>query len=229
MISKKRILLVEDDKRLSHMISHVLRQEGYLVTCCYDGHAALEKLASESFDVILLDMMLPRLNGINVLEQILPEYMGVIIMMTASNDEYLEADALALGVHDFITKPIRPHILVAKVKVLMRLAGQVPTCKKSVFQIQDLTLNTTNRSFYLDDMPVELTEAEFSLMHYLMSNPGEILDRASIISAIRGIDYDGHDRSIDMRLSNLRKKLNDTVPPFKYIKTVRGVGYVLRE
>ncbi|BBN80664.1 DNA-binding response regulator [Pseudoalteromonas sp. A25] len=229
MANKKRILLVEDDKRLSHMISHVLRHEGYLVTCAFDGQVALEKVNSELYDVILLDMMLPRLNGISVLEQILPEYTGVIIMMTASNDECLEADALALGVHDFITKPIRPHILVAKVKALSRLAGQAPTCRKSVFQIQDLTLNTSNRSFYLDDTPVELTEAEFSLMYYLMSHPGEILDRASIISAVRGIEYDGHDRSIDMRLSSLRKKMNDNVPPYKYIKTVRGVGYVLRE
>ncbi|TMP76843.1 DNA-binding response regulator, partial [Pseudoalteromonas ruthenica] len=120
-------------------------------TCAFDGQIALEKLNGELFDVILLDMMLPRLNGISVLEQILPEYTGVIVMMTASNDEYLEADALALGVHDFINKPIRPHILVAKVKALIRLAGQAPTFRKSVFQIQDLTLNTSNRSFHLDD------------------------------------------------------------------------------
>lgn len=229
MTNRKHILLVEDDKRLSHMILHVLRHEGYAVSCAYDGESALHKISAESFDVILLDMMLPKLNGIGVLEQILPQFTGVIIMMTASNDEYLEADALALGVHDFITKPIRPHILVAKVKALSRLAGQTPSCKKSLFQIQDLTLNTSNRSFHVDDTAVELTEAEFSLMYYLMSHPGEILDRASIISAVRGIEYDGHDRSIDMRLSSLRKKMNDSIPPYKYIKTVRGVGYVLRE
>lgn len=229
MVHKKRILLVEDDKRLSHMISHVLRHEGCLVTCTFDGQVAVEEIKKEQYDVVLLDMMLPRLNGIGVLEQILPEFTGVIIMMTASNDEYLEADALTLGVHDFITKPIRPHILVAKVKTLSRLASKNPAGRKSVIQIQDLTLNTSNRSFYLADIPLELTEAEFSLMYYLMSHPGEILDRASIISAVRGIEYDGYDRSIDMRLSSLRKKINDNVPPYKYIKTVRGVGYVLRE
>lgn len=229
MTAKKRVLIVEDDIRLSHMISHVLRNEGFTVTSVFDGQAALDKLSYDAFDVVLLDMMLPKLDGIHILKAILPDFSGVIIMMTASSDECLEENALTLGVHDFIAKPIRPHILVAKVKALTRLAGQTTTCQKSVFQIQDLTLNTSNRSFYLDDIPVELSEAEFSLMHYLMSNPGEVCDRASIIAAIRGIEYDGQDRSIDMRLSTLRKKLNDTVPPFKYIKTVRGIGYVLRE
>ena len=152
-------------------------------------------------------------------------------MITASDRPQLEEQAFDLGVHDYIQKPLRPHILFAKLKALIRLAqGQTNELTTSEFyQVQNLKLDPASRQFFIDDEAVVLTDAEFAIAEYLMARPGVVLARSDIVAALRGIEYDGLDRAIDMRISSLRKKMDDSVPPYKYIKTVRSRGYMLAD
>lgn len=221
----KRILLVEDDDRLREMLTTFLKTEGYEVTEVADGEQAIALFSEQAPDILLLDMMLPGADGLTILQRVSPLEKVIVIMITAQQDEFLELSALNLGVHDFLTKPLRPHILLAKLKALSRLSAIEVNSEKCI-TVQDVTLNSEQRSLTLQGIPIETSDAEFDLAHYLMRFAGEVVSREQIIEALRGIDYDGFDRSIDMRISSLRKKLNDIVPPYKYIKTVRTKGYV---
>lgn len=221
------ILLVEDDERLRQMLSTFLQSEGFKVTDVGDGQQAIDLLLQHKPDILLVDMMLPGADGLTILQKVGPLDNVIVIMITAQDDEFLELSALNLGVHDFLTKPLRPHILLAKIKSLSRLSVvQDTTCKQDVLQVQDIELDLTNRSVRQQGEMIELSDAEFELAEFLMQQAGEVVSRERIIESLRGIDYDGFDRSIDMRISSLRKKLNDSVAPHKYLKTVRAKGYV---
>lgn len=221
----KRILLVEDDDRLRAMLATFLQTEGYEVTEAADGEQAIALFSEHAPDILLLDMMLPGADGLTILQRVAPLDNVIVVMITAQQDEFLELSALNLGVHDFLTKPLRPHILLAKLRALARLSN-TEVNSDGCITVQDVALNPEHRSLTLQGSPIEVSDAEFDLAHYLMKLAGEVVSREQIIEALRGIDYDGFDRSIDMRISSLRKKLNDTVPPYKYIKTIRTKGYV---
>jgi len=226
-ITADHVLIVEDDKRLNQMVADMLRSENYQTSSLYDGTSAIAFINSKQPDIVLLDMMLPNSDGLQVLRNINKRFTGIILMITARTEELLEVSALNLGVHDFLTKPVRPHILLAKLKALSRLNKKNPTSMDDVLEVQNLLINKNTREFYLDDELVGLTTAEYEILLLFMRSPAVILSREMIISEIRKIEYDGLDRSIDMRISSLRKKLDDTIAPYKYIKTVRGKGYIL--
>ncbi|SFD09499.1 response regulator transcription factor [Pseudoalteromonas denitrificans] len=226
-ILNKHILIIEDDKRLNQMMSDMLFNEGYQVNSIFDGLSAIAAIKNHNPDIILLDMMLPGCDGLDVLRNIPQGFAGIIFMITAKQDEFLEVSALNLGVHDYIEKPIRPHILLAKIKALSRLNENSCATHSDLIKVQDLKININSRQLFLSDTLIDVTEAEYEIMLYFMRNPGDILNREMIIKEIRNIEYDGLDRSIDMRVSSLRKKLFDTKPPYKYIKTIRAKGYIL--
>jgi len=146
---------------------------------------------------------------------------------TAKKDEFLEVSALNMGVHDFISKPIRPHVLVARLNALSRLNHPEIKISHNIFKVQDLSIKIDSRELFLDEKLIDITSGEYEIILYFMRNPATILSRNTIIKELRKIDYDGLDRSIDMRISSLRKKLNDNLPPYKYIKTIRAQGYML--
>ncbi|NQZ80753.1 MAG: response regulator transcription factor [Colwellia sp.] len=223
----KHIIVVEDDQRLNHMMSEMLSSEGYQTTSIFDGLAAIEAIENKQPDIVLLDMMLPGCDGLAVLRGISEEFTGIILMITAKKDDFLEVSALNLGVHDFITKPVRPHILLARIKALSRLNNNNHITNSEFIKVQNLKIDVNSRMLFLGDDAIDITDAEYEIILYFMSNPGIILNREMIINEIRKIEYDGFDRSIDMRISSLRKKLNDTAPPYKYIKTIRAKGYML--
>ncbi len=225
------LLIVEDDLSLNRMMSEALQTQGYRVNSATSGSQGLKLLREWQPDILLLDMMLPHFNGLELLRQAVPEYRGIVLMITASDRPQLEEQAFDLGVHDYIQKPLRPHILFAKLKALIRLAqGQATEPELGeCYRVQNLKLAPTSRQFFIDDEPVALTAAEFAIAEYLMAKPGVVLARSDIVAALRGIEYDGLDRAIDMRISSLRKKMSDSVPPYKYIKTVRGRGYMLAD
>ena len=223
----KHIIVVEDDQRLNHMMSEMLSSEGYQTTSIFDGLAAIEAIENKQPDIVLLDMMLPGCDGLAVLRGISEEFTGIILMITAKKDDFLEVSALNLGVHDFITKPVRPHILLARIKALSRLNNNNHITNYEFIKVQNLKIDVNSRMLFLGDDAIDITDAEYEIILYFMSNPGIILNREMIINEIRKIEYDGFDRSIDMRISSLRKKLNDTAPPYKYIKTIRAKGYML--
>lgn len=225
------ILVVEDDHSLNRMISEALVSQGYRVNSATTGIQGLKLVREWQPDILLLDMMLPNFNGLELLRQASPEYQGIVLMITASDRPQLEEQAFDFGVHDYIQKPLRPHILFAKLKALLRLAQghAVADLAHHHYRVQNLSLDPSSRQFYIDGESVILTDAEFSIAEYLMAKPGVVLARSDIVAALRGIEYDGLDRAIDMRISSLRKKMNDSVPPYKYIKTVRGRGYMLAQ
>ncbi|MBE0359854.1 response regulator transcription factor [Pseudoalteromonas aliena] len=226
-IKDKQILIVEDDIRLCEMMAEMLREEFYKVNCVNDGISAISSIIANQPDIVLLDMNLPGCNGLDILRKINGQFTGIILMITADNSEILEVSALNLGIHDFIIKPIRPHVLLAKLRALYRLTHQNELAENHLIKIQDLTININSRTFFVGEKTVSITAAEYEIILYFMNNPAIIHTREMIIKKIRNIEYDGLDRSIDMRISSLRRKLNDAIPPYKYIKTIRAKGYIL--
>ncbi|PKF59787.1 DNA-binding response regulator [Alteromonadales bacterium alter-6D02] len=228
-LTNAHILVVEDDQRLNQMMTEMLRAQSYQVSCVYDGLQAIEQINQNKPDIILLDMMLPGCDGLQVLRSINSSFSGIIIMITAQQNDFLEVSALNLGVHDYICKPVRPHILLARIRALSRLnqSNNISETAINSLRVQDLELNLNARQVSVAEQPIELSDAEFDLLSYFMRYPNTILSRDVLIGEVRNLAYDGFDRSIDMRISALRKKLQDSQPPYKYIKTVRAKGYIL--
>ena len=225
--NQKHIAIVEDDKRLNEMMADMLRNERYQISQIYDGLTAISTINKQLPDIVLLDMMLPGCDGLEVLRKISRDFSGIIIMITAKKDDFLEVSALNLGVHDFITKPVRPHVLLARLGALSRLNQKEIQVGQETLKVQNLSINMNKRELSLAGKHIDITSAEYEIILYFMRNPATILNRDMIIKEIRKIEYDGFDRSIDMRISSLRKKLDDTRPPYKYIKTIRSQGYIL--
>ncbi|WDE00311.1 response regulator transcription factor [Thalassomonas actiniarum] len=226
-MTQTNIILVEDDLRLASLISTFLTSEGFAVSHEARGDNAVALITDSKPDLVILDMNLPGLNGLEVCKEIRRSYRGAVIMVTANDDELTEVSALNFGVDDFIAKPIRPHVLLARINALFRRSQQNITAEpEHRLRIQDIVLDKQNRQVMQDQQTVTLSDAEFDVLAVLMENAGQILSRSQLFYAVRGIEYDGLDRSLDMRISSLRKQLNDLKAPHKYIKSVRGKGYL---
>ena len=220
------IVLVEDDKRLASLISGYLDSLGFRSQVIYDGAEAAEKIIRLQPDLVILDYMLPGKDGISICKEIRPAYPGPVIMLTASDDELTEVSALNQGFDDYLTKPLRPHILEARVKAVLRRTRVIDTASDQI-TCMDLSLDPKNRWVEQKGQRLDITDAEYDLLHILMNNQGKIISREELFVELRGIPYDGLDRSIDQRVVTLRKKLSDASPPYKYIQSVRGKGYLL--
>jgi two-component system response regulator RstA len=225
----KHILLVEDDTRLAALMQHFLRSEGFAVSHLARGDEVHSWVTAAAPDLIILDLMLPGLDGIAVCQQLRPDYAGPILMITAQDDEMTEACALNLGIDDFMSKPLRSHVLLARINALWRRSAAVssePEPGSPRLCVQDIQLDSVNRQVYQHQRLLEFTDAEFDLLQVLLQHAGQILSREHLFQTVRGIEYDGLDRSLDQRISTLRKKLDDSLPPHRYIKSVRSKGYL---
>ncbi|WDE04150.1 response regulator transcription factor [Thalassomonas viridans] len=226
-MTQTHIILVEDDLRLASLISSFLTSEGFSVTHEARGDNAVELILDAKPELVILDMNLPGLNGLEVCKKIRCGYQGAVIMVTANDDELTEVSALNFGVDDFIAKPIRPHVLLARINALFRRSQQSLTPDNGhLLKVQDIVLDQQNRQVTQGQEMLELSDAEFDVLKVLMENAGQILSRSQLFYAVRGIEYDGQDRSLDMRVSSLRKQLKDLEVPHRYIKSVRGKGYL---
>lgn len=225
-MSDTRILLVEDDPRLSNLISTFLSSEGFKVSSLDRGDTAVDRIIRTQPDLIILDMMLPGLDGLQVCRQVRPQFKKPIIMITANDDELTEISALNFGIDDFVPKPLRPHVLLARINALLRRSIKQTDDFKSKLHVQDIEMDIGNRLALCNHQALDLSDAEFDLLKVLLENAGQLISREHLFKAVRGLEYDGLDRSIDMRISTLRKKLDDTRPPHRYIKSVRGKGYL---
>ncbi|WP_163132243.1 response regulator transcription factor [Agarivorans sp. Alg241-V36] len=235
---QKKIVLIEDDSRQQQLVATFLRSEGFEVISSERGDQAPELIAKHSPDAVLLDLMLPGMDGIQVCQVVRDFYSGPILMVTAQGDDVTEVSALNLGVDDFLSKPLRPHVLLARLRSALRrserastidalqMSNSEPVRHPNRIICQELTADKTQRRIWLSEQLLELTDAEFDLLYFLMDNAGHVLPRDVLFKEMRGIDYDGLDRSLDMRVSTIRKKLNDNTPPYRYIKSVRGKGYL---
>lgn len=223
-----RVLLVEDDASLASMIADFLSPHGFEASIEGRGDAAVERIIEENPDVVVLDVNLPGLDGFAVCKAVRANYRGAIIMLTARGEEVDEVVGLEVGADDYMAKPVRPRALLARLRTHLRRAaptGQGPLSKP--LQVGSLTVDPSRRGAEIEGESLDLTSAEFDLLQFLAENAGRALSRNDIYQHIHGMRYDGLDRSIDLRISRLRRKLGDDPAKPKRIKSVRGVGYML--
>lgn len=226
-----RILLVEDDTRLATLVRDYLNQHGMRVTVERRGDRAVARILSERPDLVVLDLMLPGLDGFGVCRAVRPTYGGPVLMLTASDEDADQVAGLETGADDYVVKPVAPRVLLARIRGLLRRAEanhpppHAPTNTPALsFGALHIALET--RSVRLHDQSIELTTGEFDLLWLLASHAGSVLSRDDILAASRGITYDGLDRSVDARISRLRRKLGDDPEHPRRIKTVWRRGYL---
>ena len=228
-MADNKILVVDDEEDILELVRYNLARDGYRVVCAASGEQALNKAGSEPFDLILLDLMLPGIDGLEVAKKLKnkPETRHIpIIMLTAKGEEADIVTGLELGADDYVTKPFSPRILVARVKAVIRRNLQEEVDDSSIIQIYELEIDPGKRKVLAKGLHVELTFTEFQILYLLARRPGWVFTRFKIVDSIRGDDYPVTDRSVDVQIVGLRKKLG---PCGKYIETVRGVGYRFRE
>ena len=223
----KKVLVVDDDVKTVDLVKLYLNRDGYRVLTAYDGVEAL-RLAREGHpDLIVLDLMLPGIDGLEICRTLRAESDVPIIMLTAMTTDDDRLTGLDLGADDYVTKPFSPRELAARVRaVLRRLPGERGPEK---IKHGALTVNFLKHEAYLDDKPLNLTPVEFKLLGALVKEPGRVFSRAQIIEKALGYDFDGFDRTIDVHILKLRRKLEPDPRHPKYIKTVHGAGYKLLE
>ncbi|MEC7816343.1 MAG: response regulator [Pseudomonadota bacterium] len=228
-----RILIVEDDERLADLTREYLESNGLRVSLETHGGAAVERIRNEQPDLVVLDLMLPGEDGLSICRRVRPAYTGPIIMLTARTDDLDQVLGLEMGADDYIGKPVQPRVLLARIRAMLRrvdntpVAGADGNAEEPVrLQFNDLVVDRSMREAWLSDESIDLTSAEFDLLWLLASNAGRVLSREEIFTALRGIEYDGQDRSIDVRVSRIRPKIGDDPIHPRRIKTVRSKGYL---
>ena len=224
-----RLLLIEDDQRLADLVCTYLRKHGYEVSHHARGDDAPEQILAILPDLVILDVMLPGKDGFEICRAVRHRYSGRILMMTARDEEIDEILGLELGADDYLAKPVEPRLLLARIRALLRRndSDSTPEDGNHVeLAFGGFRISQQNRTATLHDQSLELTTAEFDLLWLLASHAGEILSRDDIMNNLRGIGFDGLDRSIDARISRLRRKLDDNPETPTRIKTVRGKGYL---
>ncbi|MCX8146084.1 MAG: winged helix-turn-helix domain-containing protein [Azovibrio sp.] len=226
-----RILLVEDDQRLAHLTAEYLQRNDFEVSIEGRGDTAEARILAENPDLVVLDIMLPGKDGFEVCRGVRPAYKGVILMLTARDEDFDQILGLELGADDYIAKPVQPRVLLARIKALLRRmpAGGTAPAEKKEQVFGKFRISQATRTASLDGQPLDLTTAEFDLLWLLASHAGTILSRDDLLQELRGIGFDGLDRSIDARISRLRKKIGDDPENPARIKTVRGKGYLFSQ
>ncbi|QUI69010.1 response regulator transcription factor [Pseudoalteromonas sp. M8] len=221
------LVLIEDDKELAQWLSDYLSTKGFSVRLYHDGQDGLEHVLASPPDLVILDGMLPSLDGFEVCKQLRLSLSIPILMLTARDEEIDEIIGLEMGADDYLKKPVRGRLLETRIKALLRRHQPQHPAPKATLEFGTLYINKEDRNVTLAKQPVNLSSNEFDALWVLASKAGKIVTRDELTKALRGFDYDGFDRSIDLRVSRLRKKLGDDGQnPFK-IKTVWGKGYQL--
>ena len=226
---KYKLLLVEDDESLAAVMQEYLEKHGFQMEIEHRGDRAVKKINAMQPDLVILDIMLPGKDGFTVCREIRPVYPGPVLMLTARDEDMDQVVGLELGADDYICKPVQPRLLLARIHAVLRRFrpnNHGEPANRSLFRFAGLEIDASSREVRKNDALIDLTTAEFDLLLLLASHSGEILSRDDILQEIRGIDYDGIDRSIDLRISRLRKKLDDDPERPGLIKTVRGRGYL---
>ena len=221
----KKILLVEDEKAIRDAVAAYLEREGYWVVGVGDGQSAIEEFEKHQFDLVVLDLMLPKIPGERVCRTIRDTSDVPIIMLTAKGEIEDRIIGLELGADDYLIKPFSPRELVARVRALLRRAHIDSEPQREVFEYGDLTIDITGHKVLVKDEEVDLTASEFKLLTTLSRYPGRVYSRMELVEKVLGYDFEGYERTIDSHVKNLRAKIGDNPRNPKWLHTVHGVGY----
>lgn len=225
--NKSLVVLVEDDQRLAELTRDFLENNGFQTIHFSTGDEAQRGCLPHQPDLIILDIMLPGMDGVSLCREFRQSYDGPILMLTAKKSDFDQVIGLEMGADDYVIKPVEPHVLLARVNALLRRSAKDKQKEQATcLTFGQLTVDASAQAVTLNGDVIELTTREFQLLWLLASHAGEIISRDSIFSLTRGLEYDGSDRSVDVRVSKLRKKLHDDGDSPQRIKTVWGKGYL---
>lgn len=220
----KKILIIDDEERLRTMIKAYLTQEGFEVVTAGDGQEGLYVLRDQKPDLIILDLMMPNMDGYTFLRALNKERDTPVIILTAKPDESEKVLGLELGADDYVTKPFSLRELTARIRAVLRRAGLMPP-EPEVLRAADVVVDRAGRSVQVKGARVDLTPSEFDLLSALMSAPGRVFSRAELLDRVQGVSYEGYERTIDVHIRNLRNKIESDTRHPRYVETVFGVGY----
>jgi len=228
-MTKEKILVVDDEEDILELVRYNLSREGYKVLCAVSGEEGLKLSKAEKPDLIVLDLMLPGVDGLDVTRRLKGDEATrkiPIVMLTAKGEESDIVTGLELGAEDYITKPFSAKVMVARIRAVLRRDLKEAAEDQEVLKIHEITVHPGRHECLVNDKPVQLTFTEFGILNFLVKRPGWVFTRNQIVDAVRGDDYYVTDRSVDVQIVGLRKKLGKAG---KHIETVRGVGYRLKE
>lgn len=219
------ILVIDDDIELTDLIAQYLVSEGFNVITAHDGETGVKKALNQAFDAIVLDVMLPKINGFEVLKTIREHSETPVLMLTARGDDIDRIVGLEIGADDYLPKPCNPRELVARLRAILRRTRKTPTPRPTI-ECHQILVDCSKRTVTLRGQLLELTNAEFNILEMLIKSPGQAFSKEELTEYALGRKYTAFDRSIDVHISNLRNKLGDTPEGEPVLKTVRGFGYL---
>jgi DNA-binding response OmpR family regulator len=219
------IVVVDDERPLVDLVARYLRREGYEVHAAYDGEEALEVIGAVEPDVIVLDLMLPGIDGLEVARRVREDADPYIVMLTARSDEVDRIVGLRVGADDYVTKPFSPNELVARIQAMLRRPRRADPATADVRRFGQLSIDPAAREVHVDGEPVELTRLEFDLLDTLSAEPRVVFSKEQLLDRIWGSSAYRDDHVVAVHIANLRRKLGDTSDEPRYVRTVRGVGY----
>lgn len=225
MTATRRILVVEDEKAIREAVTAYLEKEGYWVTTAADGIAAIDEFDKHQFDVVVLDLMLPKASGEEVCKSIRESSDVPIIMLTAKGELEDRVAGLELGADDYLVKPFSPRELVARVRALLRRANVTDEPQRDKLTYGELEIDSAGHKVHISGEDIDLTASEFKLLATLARYPGRVYSRMELVEKVLGYDFVGYERTIDSHVKNLRAKIGDDPKEPHYIYTVHGVGY----
>lgn len=225
-MSGASIVLVEDDVRLAELVSRYLETHGFRVSVVDSGRHAVGRILSEPPDLVILDLGLPDQDGLEICKRLRPAYSHPILILTARDNDIDHVLGLELGADDYVVKPVEPRVLMARINALLRRSKIWPSSEVKTLRFGQLLINAVSRSVSLNDVSIALSSSEFDLLHYLAAHAGEVLSREMLFQHLHKREYDGLDRMLDIRISHLRKKLDDPADRPQRIKTIWGQGYL---
>jgi DNA-binding response OmpR family regulator len=224
---QQRVLVVDDEKKIRDLLAAYLRSDGFEVAEAGDGAAALAKIRRAEPDLVILDVMMPGMDGIEVLRELRKTSDVFVMMLTARAEETDKLIGLSVGADDYLTKPFSPRELVARAKAILRRGRERAVADEEVLRFENLTVDLAKREVTRSETPCDLTALEFDLLAAMASSPGRVFSRRQLVERVWGWDFFGDERVVDVHIRNLRKALRDDASDPQVIGTVRGVGYKL--